>query len=753
MKPQHSFSNLGETIQRNPSAFIVQAFLKILHARRLLFISSFIFLNIIGILILRYSTSIYKMQASLLMKDDTKGSDWGESMLWQGLGLSIGKNNVDNEIEILKSRTLMRNVILDLQLYIHYFATGHVKTTEIYAESPFHLQYLSTHAPHMPSKQALFEIRPISATQYTLSNSHNTWEGVFGDTLSLSFGNILITRTKFPFVPENIYSFQFATLDDEIKRYKKALSVSTNNKFVSMVQLYFMDIIPLRGERILNKHMENYLQSNVDDKNQIIDSALIFIDENIAKVSNELTALETEIEAYRKRNQLSDLSETSRVLIQNTSINDQELAKLQTQIKITHDLKLHLKQFPDRIIPATLNIEGQNFSSLLHKYNDLQSYQNKLLIALTVSHPDVQNTKLEMLSIRNDLLESIDTKLRALETQYTETQKTADQIRLNLKDLPVKARQLLGYDRQQQIKQDLYLILLKKRIETSFSKSTNLPNGRIIDYAQADQVPFSPNKKVVLFLSSMLGITTPFLLIYLQHIFNTKVRSESQFSAILRDQIIGYVQTGAQSKGVYEHSDSSHESFRKLRTQIIQKLKKIDQIILITAQTDDVDKTYIANQIASSLSVLPKKTLLIRLDKPHNHLVKSGLKNTSDSHIELSDRIQQSAEFRNLNYLNMPAYQMDHSDCWLDTTLQTLFQYLRQKYDYIVIDCTPTGQSSDAFILASHVQFTLFVIKYQVTEIEELPKIEQIIRKNDLPNCHFIVNQSTPKSYQFPLQI
>ena len=703
-----------------------------------------------GFVFLRYSTPKYEINASVLVKDDTKGTDFGEAALLESLGLSSGKSNVDNEVEILKSRTLMESVVKDLQLYVRYFASGNVKTTEIYEKSPFLLTYTNPKSNKVLTRETTYFVSFKGKNQFEITDNINTWRQTFGDTFLLPNGPTIINKTLFKPVPEDTYSVKISGIEQTVTKYSQELSVSATNKLVSIISLKMTDILPVKAEIILEKLIKNYLLASVTDKNRIADSTIAFIDQNLILVSNELMGIEKQIEDFRTANHVTDISEQTRLLLNNNTQYNKEKITTQVQLKVIESLLTFIVNNPSKVIPSSIIMQEAGFVSMVGNYNDTQLRRERALIGTTNEHPAVQNLNLQLTRIKEDLVSSITSKKRELQLSAKEFNKYAIGFQSKIDKIPAQERIFLDYARKQEIKQELYIFLLKKRVETAISKSSTIANGRIIDSAKADNIPVTPGKQLTLALAILLGISFPIIYFYLRDIFNTRITGKSDIINIINMPIIAEIgHNKLKSIDVIRQNSRDYitEQFRTLRTNVhFLSAVKTDQIILVTSSMAGEGKTFISVNLCTTLQLTGKKVILIEFDlrKPkiagYLELKGKGLTDFIISDLAAKDIIQPSGISSHFDVITSGPIPPNPAELIMSPKIETLITQLKEKYDYIILDTAPIGLVTDARLLSHYADISLYVIRQKFTFRHQLEVVEDISRNNLLPKLNLILN-------------
>ena len=713
------------------------------------FILSLFLSLLIAMIFLRYKTPEYKINASLLVRDDTKGSDLGDAIVLQGLGLASGKSNVDNEVELLKSRTLNESVVKDLQLYVQYFSSGKIKKTEIYGNTPIVLHFVDSELVSVKPEFEDYNFSFGKNGKFNFSNRNRAWQGKFGDTLSLPEGKAILIKTAYPIIAENSYSVRISRIDVTVKKYSKVLSISATNKLVSTINLSLTETIPGKGEAMLSRHIANYLKASVNDKNRIADSTIAFIDENLRFVSGELLAVEKDIEHFRKTNHLADINESSRILLQNSGQTNQEQIENEVQLSIMESLQIYLKEHPERVVPASLAIHESNFTDLITKYNELHLSRSSILMTSTREHPFVKNLDEQLASLKENIENSIEAKKISLKVHISQLYNHKSQFQKDIDLVPGKERIFMDYSRQQQIKQELYIFLLKKRIETSLSKSSTLANGRIVDAAKADTIPFKPSRQLTVLLAILIGLGFPALVIYSKTLLNTRVSDKSDIFAHTVAPLIAEIGNKATKHINVFQADSPHqlpEQFRVLRTNLNHLTKTGNKIILLTSAMGGEGKSFIAINLATSLAMMNKKVILVEFDfrKPrlgtYLNISGKGIVDYLTSDKSLDAFIQKTSISEHLDILLCGTIPSDPVELISLPKTEAMIHLLTDQYDYVLFDSAPIGVVTDAQILGQFAQITLYVVRRQFTLMQQLTQIQELVGQAKLPKLNIVFN-------------
>jgi capsular exopolysaccharide synthesis family protein len=717
------------------------------------FVISWVICSTAALVYLRYATPKYLIKASLLVRDDNRGAGFEDAAVLENLGFSAVSSSVDNEIEILKSEHLLGSVVDALQLHIRYFAAGHVKTSELYDRSPFKITFLSPSSSG--AKPAIYRFRFLEHNRYTISNDAVNITASFNDTIFLDNAPAILSKTGQIYNSEDQYSIEIAEKDEVIRRYGTILAVSATNKLASIIELSLKDHIPQKGEAILKELITQYLKNSIDDKNRTADSTLSFITNNLAQVSTDLTSIESGIEQFKRTNGLIDLSGDSRLLRERSGQNALELDSYSAKLEIVEEFSKYLISNPDRVVPTSLVQQESNFIDLTSKYNELLLQRTKLAVTTNSSHPQFVAVGNQIELLRNDLEAALMMQKRELLVALETINLNTNRYKKQIANVPSKERVYLDYSRRQQIKQELYLFLLRKRIETSISRSSTISNARIVDIPKAEAQPVTPNEQLALFISSCLGLGIPLIVLHLKGILNERVTARSDITQRCSVPIAGEIsyQKGVRTR-LFDLDTRSlvAEQFRILRTNIIlSSPAKSCQTILITSAASGEGKSFIALNLTESFAIAGKKVILLELDlrKPviatYLNLKEGGFSNYMFEDIAAETLIQCAGGKNSFDVITAGFVPPNPAELLSTSRFQQLIGKLREKYQYVIIDAPPIGLVTDAKIISTLADLSLYVLRQNFTFLQQLDEVNELVSAGHLTRTHLVYNGIEPK--------
>jgi tyrosine-protein kinase Etk/Wzc len=684
-------------------------------------------------LYLRYKSKMYKIHAQLLVQDDKKGGGMNAGDLLDLSSLLDMKSNVDNEVEILKTRMLAEKVVKDLNLNITYFKKGRVNDVEIYQRNlPFALEILGPEDSIAAStfdmeilEPELLLIEYVDSRKNTVSNKVS-----FGKTFIMEgIGALRFLKNNNISLRDKYYRFHISSVQEAVSTLRKEIIVAVTNKLVTTIDLSMSHHIPKKGEDILSKLIEEYLEQNIVDKNRVADSTIKFINERLLFVSRELGDIEGDIQSFKQGNKLADLSEQSRLLLVNTSDYLKRIAEIETQLNILAGLEDYLKDESKnkRVVPSSVLANDIVFSKLVETYNGLLLERDRQLLTSTEDNPYIRNLDERIQALRGAMLSNLANTRASMQISQSQLQKDLNQFENQIRNVPAHERTYLDLARQQQIKQELYLFLLQKREEAALSKTSNISSARVIDAPKSDSLPFSPNKMVILLFGLAAGLALPFGRVYIMDILNDKVRSKEELLKLLPGMtVIGEI-SHFEMEGTSIGSDPKSviaEQFRGLRTNLHFFLKEQQgNIILLTSSTMGEGKTFTSTNLGAILAIPGKRVLLMDLDLRRASLsAKLGFKGSQgftnyiiSNAVKASDLIVPSGIHEKLFILPAGPIPPNPAELIMDQRMDELMSELKQDYDYIIMDAPPIGLVTDAQLLSRFSAITLYLVRQEYT--------------------------------------
>jgi len=704
----------------------------------------------LGILYIRYTVPQYNIYAQLMISDVRKGTGAGNDMLSE-LGVSA-TSSVENEAEVLKTNFLMEQVVRDMELNVIYYTRGALRSDEMYSP-PFHVEITK---PDNLIRTTLFDVVIINNDKLSIESPQFTKEISFGEMVNVpGVGHIRIMNNRTLLKPGAEFKFSISSIDNAVARIKGGFEITLISKSVSIINLNLLYPNPFKGQDILNKLINIYIKTNVDDRNRVADSSYIFIQRRLNYLRGELGSLEGNILTFKQKNQIAEMNQQSSVIIQNSNEYINDLAKVETQLSVLNSITDYINNNVKggRIVPSSLIVSDPLFSDLVEKYNGLLMERERRLTSVNESNPVIVNMDNMIAGLRTDMLSSLNSTRRTLEISRSRITARTRQAEGQVREVPQLERNYLEMARQQKIKQDLYIFLMQKGEETAIAKTYNTPNSKNIEPPKADASPVSPKKMIIYVMSVIFGTILPALVIYARFLLNTKVDSKDDISRATQVPIIGEIShsPNAENLQVVKNSRSAiSEQFRGLRTSLSFYLKPTQgKVILLTSSISGEGKSFISLNLASILALSDKKVLIMELDlrKPGVSL-KINLTNVVgfsnyiiDESIKPKDIIKELNDIMpNLYLISSGAIPPNPAELLMHPRTELLMKELIDKFDYIIIDAPPVGLVTDAQLLSSYADMCIYVLRQKYSAKDKLHIIEDLRKDGQMKKIGIVIN-------------
>lgn len=700
---------------------------------------------------LRYTVPVYETTATLLIKDD-KNSNPGTDLM-DALDLFGSQKNVENEVEVLQSKTLMQEVVKNLHLYAPVFIKGRVINQSAYLGSPVVIEAKYPDSLISSDGNKIeFKFSDITNT-VTVNNKTiflNQWD-------STTYGILKFLPNKYYKKPDSInknleYYFSIGTVKATANNILKQVTISPSSQQSTVIDLSIKDEVKKRGEDILNELLSVYDKAAIEDKNVLAANTLKFINERLDFVEKDLDSVERTLQRFKAQNKITDISAQGQIYLQTVAGNDQKISDMNVQLAMLEQVEKYVQSKGDLggIVPSTLSGTAPVLTGLLQKLSDLELQYTQIKKIVPENNPSAVALHDGIQKIKPQILENIKSQRSNLDAGLADLTSTNNKYASMLKTIPEKERELLGISRQQAIKNNIYTFLLQKKEETALSFASAVADSRVIDKAQSGDLPVSPKRKLI-YLAAILGA---FIIgiggLYMKDLLTRTVQSRADIENETAIPILGEV--------IYDRSKLPivitegkrsfiAEEFRQLRTSLAYMgVDETHRKIMITSSMSGEGKSFIAINLGISLSLMGKKIVLLELDlrKPKlseqfNISRKLGLSNYLIGKLKAEEVIKQTPT-DNLFLIPSGPIPPNPSELIANGKLQELFKYLETQFDYILIDTAPVNPVTDAFILSPLCDVSLYVVRYDYTPKIMLQKLDDKLKNNGLNNPAIVFN-------------
>jgi capsular exopolysaccharide synthesis family protein len=711
------------------------------------FVSSFVVFVLLGGVYLFLATPQYRVQASILIKDDKKmGAGAGVSML-EELDLFSSKKVVENEIEILRSYTLMEEVVKDLNLQVMYTVRDGLRKKELYGDSPVKIEVISpTELLYEKPFLLQFEDERLRINDKLYPKNALITE---------AFGSIRTT------VHDSLRSLwrgriiEVAVVPQEavIESLRENLTVETSSKGTSVINLSMLSSVPQRGQDILNHLIAVYNQAAIVDKNNLAGITLNFIDDRLKLLSVDLQDAEQKVEEYKSAQGITDISTEAELFLKAVQQNDLELNKVNIQLDVLQHIEKYVlsNENTGGTTPATLGLSDPTLLALIGSLTEAESERAKALHTMKPANPMIQALNDQINALKRNIVDNIRTLRRSLEITQRSLKTENRRIEIMIQSVPKKERELVDITRQKEIKNQLYIYLLSKREETAISYASTVSDSRLIDAARSTLLPVKPKKSLVLLAFGLLGLLVPAGVMWVLDWFDTKISSKEEIEKNIKSPVIGEISFVEQATKILAMSNnrSKHaEQIRTLRTNLeFMQAGGGIKIVLITSSVSGEGKSFLTANLGAALAALDKKVIVLGFDlrKPGLHKVfgmnnEEGLSNYLAGQAGLSQVIRKTGVVENMDVITCGHLPPNPQELLQGAALPRLFEELKAQYDYIIVDTPPVGLVSDAIILDRHADVTVYVIRQNYTPKDRIKFINDLYETKKLKNFGIAVN-------------
>ena len=708
----------------------------------LAFVSAFFYLV--------YSRPVYEVSSVVLIKDDKKGL--GGNDFLKDLEMMGGNKIVENEMEVFKSRSLMKKVVESLRLNVIYTKKANPVDVDLYGKSPIWMQIEQMKKPVYNQKfivrllnHAKFEILIEDKVAGEYSFGQVVYQPLLGKFRVFSNNTILKNN-------EDI-DVQFANIDGIIQGNLGKLDVSLLNQKSTVIKLSYQETSPNRGKDILRKLHEAYILASLGDKNTEASNTLRFIDERLGLISSELTVVEKDVELYKSAAGFTDISSESNLFLEKVKETDSKLNEVGIQVKVLEGVEKFLNTPGSNVSSVTSMINDPSLSLLISKLSELELQREKYARTVQVGNPLLETVNTQVSNTKAAIRENINNQKRGLIISRTNLAGLNRSIEASIRSIPKKEREFVSIKRQQGIKESLYLLLLQKKEETAISYASTVSDSRLIDEAFVSASPIKPIPNTIYLIAILIGLGVPILIINIKVILNDKISSRAELEQKTNSiPILGEV--GNKPKNIVgplldtKSNNFIAEQFRILRTnlQYLIQGQKACKKILVTSSISGEGKSFISLNLAASLASAGQKVILINLDirkpKLHEYLNLSnnkGIVNYLIGQGKASDFVQLTSE-PNLSFVASGPIPPNPAELLSSNKLQEFIKELENDYQYILIDCSPNGLVTDAQLAAPLVDATIFIVRHEYTPQRAMLPLSNLYDEKKFPSLTVIYN-------------
>ena len=713
---------------------------------------------------LRLTTPIYNISATVLIKDEKKGGGANMSSELERMGLDgfvSSSKNVDNEIEVLRSKSLAREVVNRLGLFVTYMDKDEFPIQELYRTSPVLVSLTPQEADKLPGRMEVsMVLQPAGAMDVQIKVGEKEYRKRFEKlpavfptdegTVAFFTNNDTITSVCPESVTKERHITAFINRPFSVaKGYTNSLSIAPTSKITSVVVVSLKNSNIRRGKDYIDKLLETYNINANNDKNEVAQKTAEFIDERIGIISKELGSTEQDLENFKRSAGITDLSSEAQIALAGNAEYEKKRVENQTQINLVMDLQRYMKGNEYEVLPSNIGLQDAASASAIDRYNQMLVERKRLLRTSTESNPTIINLDTSIRAMRSNVQATLNATLKGLQITKEDLAREAGRYSRRINDAPTQERQFVSIARQQEIKAGLYLMLLQKREENAITLAATANNAKIIDEALADDNPVSPKRLMIYLVSLVVGMGLPVGIIYLIGLTKFKIEGRADVEKLALLPVVGDIPL-ADEKAEFENKNNlMSETFRNVRTNLQFMLEKGRNVILVTSTISGEGKSFVSANLAISLSLLGKKVVIVGLDirKPglnkvfnipkKEHGITQFLTNPT---INLMDLVQSSDINKNLFILPGGTVPPNPTELLARDGLEKAIETLKENFDYVILDTAPVGMVTDTLLIGRTADLSVYVCRADYTRKAEFTLINELAENNKLPNLCIVIN-------------
>jgi tyrosine-protein kinase Etk/Wzc len=678
---------------------------------------------------------------------------------------SGGTVNLENQIQILKSKSLQDDAVKYLNLGTRYFSTKNYREFEYYKNSPFIVidkvledVIYGTNFVLTPIDEESFrlEIKPISkyskrgilatlGVQPLEDYEKITYDQVHKYNQEISTPWFTIQITKISPLENEEYSFSFVHPSISSDIYFSQLSITQVTEKASVLAASIEDGVSLRAADLLNSLFKAYLVQEIDRKSEVANLSLTFIDNQLDEINAKLKVSESDLESYKESNDVITLSSKAESISKQLVEYETKMQELSIEENIMNNLYQYISsnQNLSGLTVGSITFADPVLASLIKNLHELSAQKDTLLMDYTELHPEVQKLEKTVASLRRQIIASLKNNLGQISQRKASLNGLIDKYKSSLETLPKQERDLTRLTRHFSVNEKVYSFLLEKRAETAILKSSTISNGRVLDQALNFKKPIKPKRILIVLVGLILGIIVGLAYAFLREFLNHTIKNTEEIEKYSSMPIYGVIPLNKNKKT----SNVFLEAFRSIRTnlQFLPQNEK-SRVISITSSVSGEGKTTIASKLAEIIAQSDKRVIVLDMDLRKASIHKEfdlanniGMSNYLTHQNSLEEVIKKTNS-KNVDVITTGVLPPNPSELILTNAMKKLLEELKESYDYIIMDTPPVGLVTDALILMNYSDITFTVVRANYTRKEFIRNLDRLSKEHSHNHVGMILN-------------
>jgi tyrosine-protein kinase Etk/Wzc len=721
------------------------------------FIASILIFVIGAYIYLRYSAPQYQSKTTL--KFDKKQNDLSSALSdLDNLGIGLGNaDELKSEAAVVKSRPILMQVVKNLNLNVEYFNTGEIKDSQMFSEAPVTAKILTNTDKKFISSE--YTLTDVKGEQFTLqSGKKNKITGKFNIPIQLDFGTVVFQRNPAVAIKSE-YKIVFWNPVETVKKLEKRIQVTLPEEKAMLMDISLIASLPEKSEAILNEVARQYNLDGQRDKNLQAQNTQEFIDRRLEVITKDLSGVENQKEDFQNRNRIVDLQAQAQLALQNTSENTKSLLLQQTQLDLLNSLTAEASKSNNQLMPSNLGL-SPSLEQTISQYNQLVISRNKTLKQATNENPAVIEMNREIAALKDNIRDNIREQKASVQAGIAQLQGQINTNNSIIEKVPGQTKVYRGIERQQNLKEQLFLFLLQKREENAINLSVEVPKAKIVNPAFTEDIPVSPKKNIIFLGAFFLGLLIPFAILYFLFMLDDKIYTRDDIKERSGMGVLVDIPSLKDNENhLIQKNDFSElaEAFRVLVSNLkfVLPVKDSAKVIMVTSSVKGEGKTLVSVNLALTLANKNGRALLIGSDIRNPQIQRYDSEPTKrkglteflyDDSVKVEELIHTSTTNPSCDVIYAGAIPPNPQELLSNGRYQKLIEQMSSQYAYIVIDSAPLMLVSDTLSIADTADATLYVLRSGVSRNVLIDFANDLVKDSKLDNVSFVINDVSKRA-------